>query len=94
MALNMIDEIQEGQLSAEEYAKSIDIYMAVTWALKAVENVKSTTIINCFRHCGIKHDDVLVSNEVLEIEIPSAVSIVVKDLVSFQKRFPPSISSV
>ena len=62
--------------------------MAVTWALKAVENVKSTTIINCFRHCGIKHDDALVSNEVQEIEIPSAASVVVKDLVSFHKRYP------
>ena len=84
----MIDEIQDGTLTAEEYAKSIDIFMAVTWALKAVENVKSTTTVNCFRHCGIKLNDVLVRNEVQEIEIPSAVSVVVKDLVSFHRRFP------
>ena len=83
LASNMIREIQEGKLSAEEYAESIDIYMVVTWALQAVENVNSTTIINCFRHCGIKHDNVLVSSEVQEIEIPSAILLVVKDLVLF-----------
>ena len=39
--------------SASEMVKSIDILMEIRWVKQAWEDVTSSTITNCFNHCGI-----------------------------------------
>ena len=46
----------QSEATASDIAKSINILMAIQWVKQAWEQVKTTTIINCFTTCGASPD--------------------------------------
>ncbi|GAU90600.1 hypothetical protein RvY_02997-2 [Ramazzottius varieornatus] len=50
--------------SANEFSKSIEIYDATLWCLEGAKSVKKSTILNCFRRCGIGGSSEIVDDPV------------------------------
>ena len=46
----------QSKATASDITKSINILMAIQWVKQAWEQVKETTIINCFTTCGASSD--------------------------------------
>ena len=88
VAETMMRQIFENK-SAEDFSKSIEIYDAVAWAVKSVNDVKKTTIVNCFGHCHIREmsqinlDDTELSDCVENVEISAEIAVDVADIVDW-----------
>lgn len=57
-----LDKINGTSLSATQISKSIDILTAVCWVKQAWDQVKTTTIVNCFKHCGFNQTEDLTTD--------------------------------
>lgn len=49
---HVVSHLDSTQLSASEIAQTVDVLMAIRWIKAAWEQVKSSVIVNCFKHCG------------------------------------------
>ena len=49
---HVISQMNSTQLSASGITQTVDILMAIRWIKVAWEQVKSSVIVNCFKHCG------------------------------------------
>ena len=49
---HVVSQLDSTQLSASGITQTIDVLMAIRWIKVAWEQVKSSVIQNCFKHCG------------------------------------------
>jgi len=63
--IRVIDN-NDNVISATELVRHVNVSQAISWLKHSWENIKETTIINCFRHVGF---DVPTSDSVQEDEI-------------------------
>jgi hypothetical protein len=62
--------------SASELSKSIDLLEAIYFVKKAWQQVSSTTIMNCFRKSGFRHNDVHEVNDEFDTEDDLPLSVI------------------
>ena len=48
---HVLSRMKDNSLSTADIIKSVDVLTAIRWTKLAWENVQSSTIVNCFKHC-------------------------------------------
>ena len=60
---HVVLQLDSTELSASRITQTVDVLMAIRWIKIAWEQVKSSVIANCFKHCGAIPGDITEGDE-------------------------------
>ena len=60
---HVVLQLDSTELSASRITQTVDVLMAIRWIKIAWEQVKSSVIVNCFKHCGAIPGDITEDDE-------------------------------